>query len=142
MEVLGQFSSGQILSLQTNWGLGRNLCGMIGGPGPQEGELTLICVDFFVGCPCGHRGEGGLWEELAAGRHRWGASQVSNLQRPCPQLCPLGNTYLAPVMWWTPFLGARDAKMKKTWSLSWESFQSGKGETVKVSYHNHHTRAF
>lgn len=39
----------------------------------------LLCC-FLAGCAGGHCGKGGLWEELAAGRHHWGAPQVMNVQ--------------------------------------------------------------
>lgn len=51
---------------------------MVSSQGPQEGDPALNC-GFFAGSPGGHRREGGLREELTAGRYRWGAPQVSNL---------------------------------------------------------------
>lgn len=81
-----------------------------GASGGRPG--TQLC-GFFAGSPGGHRGEGGLREELTAGRYRWGAPQVSNLWRPHPQLCPPATLNLAPTMWWTFFRGQR-CQVKKT----------------------------
>ena len=65
LEVLGQFSLGQILSLQTNWGLKRSLRGMNSSPGPQERELTLVWI--FCRVPLW-----ASWGRWAVGRaHCW-----------------------------------------------------------------------